>query len=387
MKKFLISAIVLLFVLQSCNNDIEVVGITIDQTSAVLCTNATHQLEVNVWPQNATNRNVIWESSNPSVATVDANGLVTTGTTDGRANITARTQSGNLIATFTAIVAIYTIGVELNVAETTTLFVGNSLPLVALIQPTCPTTNTNVTWESSNPDVATVDATGRVLTSRSGEAVITVTTEDGGFTATTAITVPRHCNLETPGWGESLGTVGFATDQTWNFTNGTLAQTWSDAVVTSVCSDRTSFDGGEGQEPWNADCRSLPGFRGDVFSWCAVYRFQDELCPYPWRVPTRYDFVNLDILLGGTGRPVNSAAHRDRFLNDWGGELFMNNLMGWYWSISELANNPLGSHVLSIMSDAIANSPPYLTVEQESTANKSGNPFTGGNLLRCVRDE
>jgi len=385
MKKFLISAIVLLLALQSCNSDIEVIGITISETSAILCPDVTRQLNVNVWPQNATNRDVIWESSHPAVATVDANGLVTTHLVDGRAYITARTQSGNFVATFTAIVALNTIGVELNVAETITLFVGNSLPLVASIQPTCPATNTNVTWESSNPAVATVDSTGRVLTSRSGETVITVTTEDGGFTATTAITVPRHCNLETPGWGESLGTVGFATDQTWHLTNGTISQTWSDAVTTSVCGERMVFDGGEPQEPWRADCRSLPGFKGDVFSWCAVYRFQDELCPHPWRVPTRYDFANLDILLGGTGHPTNSPAHRDRYLNDWGGELFIRDMIGFYWSLSEENGNAFRSFVLAINSDAIANSPPYLTAESQTPTNKSGNMFTGGNALRCVK--
>jgi len=385
MKRLLISAIILLVTLQSCNNDVDVIGITISDANAILCINATHQLQVNVWPQNATNRDVIWESSNPSVATVDANGLVTTRSIDGRAYITARTQSGNLIATFTAIVTTSTLGVELNVAERTTLFVGNSLPLVALILPTCPTTNTNVTWESSDPAVATVDSTGRVLTSRSGEAVITVTTEEGGFTATTTVTVPRHCNLETPGWGENLGTIGFATDQTWHFSNGALTQTWSDAVVTSVCSERIEFDGGEPQEPWNADCRSLPGFNGNVFSWCAVYRFQDELCPHPWRVPTRYDFENLDILLGGTGRSTNSSAHRDRYLNDWGGELFIRDMIGFYWSLSEESGNAFRSFVLAINSDAIANSPPYLTVEPQTPTNKSGNMFTHGNVLRCVK--
>jgi len=386
MKKILTTTIILLFVLQSCNNDTEVIGITINQTNAVLCANEAFQLEVNVWPQNATNRDVIWESSNPAIASVNATGLITAHSIDGTAYITARTRSGNFVVTCTVTVALDIFAVELNVADSTTLFVGNSLPLQAFILPTCPTTNTNVTWTSSNPTIATVDAAGRVLSLRHGETLITVTTEDGGHVATTALTVPLHCNLETPGWGQGLGTIGFATDETWNFTNGTTTQIWSDAVTTTVCSNKTIFDGGTNEEPFNADCRSLPGFRGDVFSWCAVYRFRDELCPYPWRVPTRYDFINLDILLGGSGTPAFNPALRDRYLNDWGGELFIGNHMGRYWSISEFSANRLGSHTLAIMSNQLAESPPFFTIDPGATQPKNDNGFTGGNLLRCVRD-
>ena len=47
----------------------------------------------------------------------------------------------------------------------------------------------NVTWSSSNPDVATVDENGLVKAIKIGEATITVTSHDGGHTATCAVTV------------------------------------------------------------------------------------------------------------------------------------------------------------------------------------------------------
>ncbi|RJX26572.1 MAG: Ig domain-containing protein [Dethiobacter sp.] len=50
-------------------------------------------------------------------------------------------------------------------------------------------TNRAVTWTSSAPAVATVDATGLVIAVSAGTATITVTTEDGGHTATSVITV------------------------------------------------------------------------------------------------------------------------------------------------------------------------------------------------------
>jgi len=49
--------------------------------------------------------------------------------------------------------------------------------------------NKNVTWASTDADVATVDATGMVTAVSAGSAKIYVTTEDGGFTDTCYVTV------------------------------------------------------------------------------------------------------------------------------------------------------------------------------------------------------
>jgi hypothetical protein len=50
-------------------------------------------------------------------------------------------------------------------------------------------TNTDVTWSSSNTSVATVNAQGNVTAVGNGTTTITVTTNDGGFTATCTVTV------------------------------------------------------------------------------------------------------------------------------------------------------------------------------------------------------
>lgn len=46
-----------------------------------------------------------------------------------------------------------------------------------------------MTWKSDKPEIATVDANGKVTGVKAGEATITVTTEDGGKTATCKVTV------------------------------------------------------------------------------------------------------------------------------------------------------------------------------------------------------
>ena len=69
-----------------------------------------------------------------------------------------------------------------------TLDVNESETLTATITPDN-ASNKNVTWESSNTNVATVDNTGKVTAVSEGTATITVTTADGGKTATCEVTV------------------------------------------------------------------------------------------------------------------------------------------------------------------------------------------------------
>jgi quinol monooxygenase YgiN len=78
-------------------------------------------------------------------------------------------------------------GVSLN-KTVLTLNVGANEILSATLAP-ANATNTNVTWSSSNPAVATVDANGNVVGVNSGSADITVTSVDGSKTAICTVTV------------------------------------------------------------------------------------------------------------------------------------------------------------------------------------------------------
>ena len=151
----------------------------------------TKQLEPTFMPADTDMKAVTWTSSDPSVATVNANGLVY-GNSVGTATITAslvneygRTISGSCEVNVHTVsaqgVAIY--------AANTELYIGQTTQLHQVLTPS-DTTNQNVTWSSNNPSVASVDATTGVVTAlRAGTAVITTTTVDGGFTNTVTITV------------------------------------------------------------------------------------------------------------------------------------------------------------------------------------------------------
>ena len=78
-------------------------------------------------------------------------------------------------------------GVTLNKASTS-ITKGSTETLTATISPS-EATNKNVTWTSSVPAVATVDSSGKITAVSVGTTVITVTTEDGNFTATCTVTV------------------------------------------------------------------------------------------------------------------------------------------------------------------------------------------------------
>ncbi|MEH0153127.1 sugar-binding protein [Limibacter armeniacum] len=71
---------------------------------------------------------------------------------------------------------------------------GQTQQLSTNIQP-ANATNQNVTYATSNANVATVNAAGLVTAVAPGTATITVTTEDGGFTATTSVTVNAAVNI------------------------------------------------------------------------------------------------------------------------------------------------------------------------------------------------
>jgi len=299
--------------------DVPVTGVTVSPTTATLYVGNTEQLTATVLPSNATNQNVTWSSNNTAVATVNSNTGLVSAVSAGSATITATTVDGGHTATSTVTVApISATGVTLD-PPTATLFVGNRVQLIATILPTN-AANQSVSWNSNNTAVTTVNSNGLVTAIALGSATITVTTEDGGHTATSIITVsnPIGCNDNTPNWGASLGTVSFHTTNEWTIVGNGITQIWSDAVTATNCQKTTFQAGSTGN--FHADCRSNPGFLGDLFSWCAVVRFADQLCPYPWRVPTNEDFRDLDIAMGGTGSPRTDLNFvNENYITRWGG--------------------------------------------------------------------
>lgn len=147
----------------------------------------TTTLEYTIYPDDATDKTVTWQSSDPNVATVGADGTIR-GITVGTVTITVTSNDDPSVAdTYSLEVTIvHAESVTLN-TDRLDLEVGEEGTLTATVYPTT-AGNRDVTWSSSDETVATV-VDGRVTAVGLGEATITVTTVDGGHTATCVVNV------------------------------------------------------------------------------------------------------------------------------------------------------------------------------------------------------
>lgn len=98
--------------------DIKVTGITLKENSITLKKDSTYQLVANVLPENASNKNIIWSTSNDSIATIDTTGLIHA-LSHGKVVITAKTEDGGFTAT--ASVTVKSDNIEDNVASNTSM--------------------------------------------------------------------------------------------------------------------------------------------------------------------------------------------------------------------------------------------------------------------------
>ena len=150
----------------------------------------------------ATGNNIAWSASGlPDGLTLNENtGTISgTPTKEGTFNftVTATNSAGNASKEYTLNIKSATVpvtGVTLD-QESLTLQEKGSATLTATVEP-ANATNKAVTWSSDKPEVATVEG-GKVIAVGAGNATITVTTEDGTFTATCKVTV-THSMVHTP---------------------------------------------------------------------------------------------------------------------------------------------------------------------------------------------
>jgi uncharacterized protein YjdB len=130
-----------------------------------------------------------------------------------------------------------------------TFSVGSSQQLASTIAP-ANASNKNLSWTSDNTAVATVSSSGIVTAVSVGTATITVTTEDGGKTATTAITTTNQIFVSSITVSPTTATITMGNQQqltatilpanasnkniTWTSSNTSVATVNSLGLVTSV---------------------------------------------------------------------------------------------------------------------------------------------------------
>ena len=142
-----------------------------------------------VLPADVTDPTISWQSSNPEVAAVDQEGSVWFNAA-GSATVTAECQGYEFSVPF---VVKEVAANALNVFPVEAVGgVGHEFSLLALHEPEN-TTDKSVTWESSDPEVATVSEDGRVSLAAIGSAQITA--RSGEHSAVCAVTVDETVGL------------------------------------------------------------------------------------------------------------------------------------------------------------------------------------------------
>lgn len=156
-----------------------VTSIELNPSQTTLNVRASLNLAANVLPENAGNKKVTWESSNPDIATVSSSGRVTA-VSPGTATILCTAADGSGVTSTCEVTVIQMVNTVKIDSTSTTLTVNknDSVNLNLLITPDNATDKT-VTWESSNPDAATVSDKGTVTAVNGGATTITCTTVDG----------------------------------------------------------------------------------------------------------------------------------------------------------------------------------------------------------------
>ena len=163
-----------------------VTGVTLSQTELSLLKGTSAELTASVSPADATNKNVTWRSDNAGIVTVE-NGVVTA-VAEGQTTVRVFTEDGNFTTECKVTVpSVAVTGVKL-AQNKLTLKKDDSFTLVATVEP-YNASNKVVMWSSDNTAVATVSDAGLVEAKTVGTATITVTTQDGGFTATCEVTI------------------------------------------------------------------------------------------------------------------------------------------------------------------------------------------------------
>ena len=182
------------FVLNQGMRIIPSISITLDRKEIEMVHDEEMVLTATVLPEDTTYPEVVWTSSDESVATVDNGRIIV----NGAGQVTIKATNGGHEASCDIRISAPVRGISIK--ETAiSLFEGGIYRLAPLFNPVF-AENRETIWSSSDDDVATIDG-GLVKALKPGNAVISVTTADGGFTAECSITVQESTIIDVPDFG------------------------------------------------------------------------------------------------------------------------------------------------------------------------------------------
>ena len=341
-----------------------VTGVSLNKTSLSLEVGQSETLTATVSPSTASDKSVIWSSSNSSVASVTSSGKVTA-VGNGTSAITVKSEDGSKSATCSVTVTTAVNGVSLNKTRLS-LEVGKSETLTATVSPST-ASNKSVTWYSSDSSVATVTSSGKVTAVKVGTTSITVTTVDGGKTAVCNVSIMEFsvdlglsvkwasCNLGTNGFVSSPEEYGayyaWGETSTKSDYNWTTYKWCNGSEYTLTKYNTQSLHG-------TVDNKKVLELSDDV----ARKKLGDS-----WRMPTQKEFQELignctvtwTTRNGVKGRLFTSKKNgKSIFLPaagyGFGGSSSLAGRGGYYWSSTLLTGEPICACFLDFDSNSVS---------------------------------
>lgn len=239
-----------------------VTGLTLNTYYQEMVAKTKFVLIPTVLPIDAPDKRVTFVSSDPSVAVVDENGVVTA-LTGGTCEIIVTTVESSLKANCTINVREFVESIE--ITDAPELLNVDSEAKLGVTVKTDTASNKNVIWSSSNQALATVDQSGRVKGVGVGNVVITATAADGSGVSDSVVIrvinpvtqIVLNKSKETIFVGDTINIKATINPENasikeikWTSDNEAVAKVYSDGDVTGVTPGRTiiratSTDGNE----------------------------------------------------------------------------------------------------------------------------------------------
>ena len=167
------------------NKQIKVEKLAISAPSKKLAAGKKIKMTVTVSPENASNKEVEWKTSNENYATVNENGEVSIKTKGAgkKVTITAVAKDGSGVKVSYKITimkhAVKSIKIK---ASSKTINAGSSMKLKTVVKTTGKKVNKTLKWTSSNTAYATVSKSGKIKAKKAGKGksvIITAASTDG----------------------------------------------------------------------------------------------------------------------------------------------------------------------------------------------------------------
>jgi len=275
---------------------ISVTGVSLSENTASVIMGGSLTLTATVAPADASDKTVIWTSSDEAIATV-VNGVVTP-VALGTATITVKTVDGDFTQNCELTVSsdiISVTGVSLS-ENTASLTIGESLTLTATVAPANASDKT-VVWTSSDESIATV-ANGVVTPVAVGAATITVKTVDGDYTQNCELTIADAAVATTMTDSRDnkeykITTIG---NQVWMAENLAYLPAVSSAAEFAADASHYGVYGYEGNDVDAAKAEDNYATHGVIYNGYVVVN--EDVCPSGWHVPTDDEWKELEMAVG-----------------------------------------------------------------------------------------